>query len=368
MERLGRRDFRALSEFLHEIYTVRPLTDFPRIVVDRLPQLISVDLATFHAVDLRDRQSTVVVTNPPRAYERRHVQAFDLYMHEHPVLAYYRRTGSVHARKIGDFLSRQEIHRLDLYNEVYRPLGLEWDLITQIPVSPSTVAGLTLRRRQRDFSERDREVVDLLQPHALHAYRNAEAITRLQQMLALVRDAVDELDHGLVILRLDGRIELTNLRARDWLTQYFGPRRAQDTLPDPLLRWIKRQGAPSASPDDAPIPRAPLVLDRGGKRLVIRLVTGPAQRLLLLEERPIRLDHGSAQRLGLTRREAEVLSWVAQAKSNGDIASILGLSPRTVAKHVEMIFQKLGVENRTAAAAKAWPALQRIEAIGTAPR
>lgn len=54
--------------------------------------------------------------------------------------------------------------------------------------------------------------------------------------------------------------------------------------------------------------------------------------------------------LGITLREAEVLYWLAQGKSNRDIADILGLSPRTVMKHVEQIFVKTHVENRTAAA------------------
>ena len=58
-----------------------------------------------------------------------------------------------------------------------------------------------------------------------------------------------------------------------------------------------------------------------------------------------------AELLGLTRREAEVLHWLCQGKSTRDIAVILGLSPRTVNKHLEQIFTKLGVENRTAAAA-----------------
>jgi DNA-binding NarL/FixJ family response regulator len=60
-----------------------------------------------------------------------------------------------------------------------------------------------------------------------------------------------------------------------------------------------------------------------------------------------------SQALGVTEREAEVLGWLARGKSNRDIADILGLSPRTVTKHVEQIFAKMGVENRTAAAAKA---------------
>jgi DNA-binding response OmpR family regulator len=55
--------------------------------------------------------------------------------------------------------------------------------------------------------------------------------------------------------------------------------------------------------------------------------------------------------LHVTRREAQVLAWIAHGKTNREIAQILDLSPRTVNKHLEQIFRKLGVENRTAAAA-----------------
>lgn len=60
-----------------------------------------------------------------------------------------------------------------------------------------------------------------------------------------------------------------------------------------------------------------------------------------------------SRELGLTTREGEVLSWLSKGKTNRDIAQILGLSPRTVDKHLEQIYSKLGVENRTAAAAMA---------------
>ena len=61
-----------------------------------------------------------------------------------------------------------------------------------------------------------------------------------------------------------------------------------------------------------------------------------------------RLSHAA-----LTPRETEVLSWLAKGKTNRDIADILGMSPRTVNKHLEHIFEKLGVETRAAAAALA---------------
>ena len=64
--------------------------------------------------------------------------------------------------------------------------------------------------------------------------------------------------------------------------------------------------------------------------------------------------------LGLTRREAEVLRWIAAGKSNHDIGIILGASPRTICKHAQHIFNKLNVENRTAAAASALAVLYQI--------
>ncbi len=62
--------------------------------------------------------------------------------------------------------------------------------------------------------------------------------------------------------------------------------------------------------------------------------------------------------LGLTQREAEVLLWVSRGKASRDIGAILSLSPRTVTKHLEQIYAKLGVENRTSASALVVRALQ----------
>jgi DNA-binding CsgD family transcriptional regulator len=65
-------------------------------------------------------------------------------------------------------------------------------------------------------------------------------------------------------------------------------------------------------------------------------------------------DQNTTQRLrdiALTPRETEVLSWLAKGKTNRDIADILGMSHRTVNKHLEHVFEKLGVETRSAAAA-----------------
>jgi CheY-like chemotaxis protein/DNA-binding CsgD family transcriptional regulator len=80
--------------------------------------------------------------------------------------------------------------------------------------------------------------------------------------------------------------------------------------------------------------------------------------MLVLEEKEHVAGPAALLRLGLTTREAEVLFWIAQGKSNPDIATILGAGVRTVHKHVEHVFQKLGVETRAAAAIAAHEALR----------
>jgi DNA-binding CsgD family transcriptional regulator len=59
------------------------------------------------------------------------------------------------------------------------------------------------------------------------------------------------------------------------------------------------------------------------------------------------------EKLGLSEREAETLLWVTQGKSNGDVAAIFGISEKTVKKTMGHIFEKLGLESRTAAALRA---------------
>jgi len=119
-------------------------------------------------------------------------------------------------------------------------------------------------------------------------------------------------------------------------------------LPEPLLQWLEQaqKGKGGANAQAVSFPDHPeLKLHYMGN-------AGPNEFLLRLAK-----DSGGnppaefSSELGLTTREGEVLSWLSKGKTNRDIAQILGLSPRTVDKHLEQIYAKLGVENRTAAAA-----------------
>lgn len=120
-------------------------------------------------------------------------------------------------------------------------------------------------------------------------------------------------------------------------------------LPASIRDWVADCAANSAGPRPAQIQ---LVLAPGQAVELSYIGQVSPDELLLRVVAATRSGEDTLlkERLGLTGREAEVLLWLGRGKSNRDIAEILALSPRTVNKHLEQIYAKLGVENRAAAA------------------
>lgn len=194
-----------------------------------------------------------------------------------------------------------------------------------------------------------------------------QVVARIRVHIAnarLTRSAQVALDAaGRFLLAVDraGRVRWCTPQAARLLEQVQGD--ADLRLPEPMCAWIERcvlhratKGAtgtpmsttvPSDTPDRAAL-EITFVGQIGVDELLLRLTRAdPSQEAVQLRDR-----------LGLTAREAEVLMWIGHGKANRDIASILGLSPRTVNKHLEQVFTKLGVENRATAATIAVRTLQ----------
>ena len=157
-------------------------------------------------------------------------------------------------------------------------------------------------------------------------------------------------NHAAILLDRGAKITTITPQAREWLKAYFYPAAGAGVLPEKLDAWVKQELAGHRSKSRGPVPHEALVIPKEGKRLVIQLAERHQQQhlLLLTEEQPV-FSMELLQSLGLTPRESEVLHWLAEGKTNPEIGIILEASPRTVGKHVEHIYAKLGVESRTAA-------------------
>jgi DNA-binding CsgD family transcriptional regulator len=280
----------------------------------------------------------------------------------HPVLRHFERSRHGGARKLSDFVGgRARYHRLPIYQEFFRPAGIEHQMSIALPSTGPRLVRITLNRAGGDFSERDRLVLDLVRPHVAEAQEHAEAFDRLAAACGDLERAADTLDVGVITVRA-GRPTYANARARALLATHLPPSGPlHRRLPGALADWLAAQDRPDVGRDGPlPPPRRPFLADRGNVRLEVRASAGPDGHLLVLRERLTGVSARALEPLGLTRRQAEVLAWLTQGKTNVEIASILAISPNTVARHVEAILVQLGVATRTAAAGVAFTHLASL--------
>ncbi len=184
------------------------------------------------------------------------------------------------------------------------------------------------------------------------------------------RNALDAYGHATIAVRLGpqgARLVWQTPLARRWLPSYFDS--VPDEVPVELLQWLQaaaagREEGGLAAPGREVRPLSTTQPGpRGGRQLVCTLqgrTVDDDWLVVLREVSDAATVQATMQAFGLTLRESEVLYWVAKGKTNRDIGDILGSSPATVKKHLERVYEKLGVETRTAAAAMA---LQRVRQL-----
>jgi len=177
---------------------------------------------------------------------------------------------------------------------------------------------------------RAQEVLARLGAHV----RNARAVR-------LAREALDVGGHGVLVVDARDRIAWQSPQAMRWLAEFCA-----DTPVERRAQWLESSDEAGGScrcsaPD--------------GRVLVARRLgdAGMGEAMWLLSVQAADAPASRLASAALTPRETEVLSWVAKGKTNRDVGDILGLSPRTVNKHLEHVFEKLGVETRAAATALA---------------
>jgi DNA-binding CsgD family transcriptional regulator len=243
MVRLRSRELRNALSFVHLASSADGPGPFPEPVVDLLTQLVPGEFAGYYEWNLPYEQCLAVELPFPTPRDVADARARHCSRYPLSNLLF---SSEARALKLSDFVSARELHRLDYFDLVLRPFGIEHQIRLWLaaPQGRSHVFYLSRRRSDGDFGERDRTLLELLRPF------------------------------------------LNALHERSQLRGAVAP--------------------PSCD--------------------------------------------------GLTERETEVLRWVARGKSNGQIAALLFVSPHTVRKHLENVYEKLGVHSRTAAVARAFPA------------
>ena len=330
MPNLNRTDAEQLLQFVAEAESLGGDEPFTGELLIELGKVIEADWVTYTEIDHVRRRIIDYVPRPGDEEDEGtefEAEEWEL-MKEHPVCVRWRADGRFRALRLSDVITRRDLHDNRFYNVALHPWGVEHELKARLPSPPwHAKTFIFARGLGRNFTVRDRLVLDLLAPHFTRLWQAAKTRRLLAAALDELEQAPEAETHGVILLGRSGDIEFASAAARRLLRTSF-PAATRGRLPSAVVRWLESgSGEPLARRVDGRW----LAIERSGDRLLLR-------------ERRAEPE--------LTAREREVLSWVAQGKTNAEIAQLLWLSPGTVRKHLENVYAKLGVNTRTAAVAR----------------
>lgn len=356
------RDLLAVLAAVSEVHQPSTPSTFPELAVAVVAALVRSDVTSYNEVD-PDSATLVAVVRPAESVFAGADRVLAERAHEHPLIDRIRRTGDGSARKITDVMPHAAFRGLALYHELYQRLGVEHQMAFTLPDPRPHITALAVNRADADddFDECDRTMLNLLRPHLAQAHRRAREQALLSEILHTSHRGLRAAGAALLVLDGPTPVELTP-GALTLLHAYFGPPPPHGGLPAAVARWVAAQAA-SPVPGQLVPPSRPASAERDGRRLLLRYLPGAeGPAALLLQERTVVPSVAELEKLGLTRREAEVLRLLVGGAGNADIAVRLGVAAGTVKKHLDNVYRKLGVFGRGEAV---WAALDLLAGLHT---
>jgi len=353
---LGMPELARLTCAIDDVSLITDPADFPAAAVAAAFTLVPCEVASYNEV--LENGETHAFWHPEAAMDLGvATSALERYVHEHPLVMEIIRTGDGSPRAISDFLSDAEFRQLNLYRLLFGPMGLADQLAIGLPAPRPLIIGIALNRERRGFSDTDRQLIGLLRPYLVQAHRSAHLSARVQAAAAV----------GLpsrlgFLVQAGGRVESLTGTVPEWVP--MGDLFPAGMLDAEAWRWFSQQRAGGgdlrgrqarARAGELPPLTRPLTRVTGEQRWHFRRVemtVGPVLVLSRGTEDPER-PRAVYQSMGLTEREAGILQLLTRGRSNPAIAEELGIARATVKRHIEAIYRKLGVHNRTQAAALA---------------
>jgi DNA-binding CsgD family transcriptional regulator/GAF domain-containing protein len=353
---VGRSGADSVSSVLEQALSAK-LGDFAPVLLAALAEIIPVDHSGYYEFDPQANRFVVarhpVGSEVPPDIKQRSAELIA----EHPLFAHHESAGGG-ARRISDVMSQEEYHATRFYRDVNSHLGAEHQMAFRLPGPQPLIIGVVMSRTDRDFTESERDLCELLRAPlaAIHARATREALLHETVEYQVASDSAAALIacEGEHLIALDDRA--TYLVAR--LQRLDTPAGVAFTA------WLRDARAGDVALED-PLPdrhHTTWTDDLGS--LEIRHIPGREGRDLLVV-RDLDPDLAAVlQTLGLRPREAAVLELVMTGCNNHQIARRLAITQGTVKKHLENTYRTLGVSTRTAAAAAGFQAINH----GSPPR
>jgi DNA-binding CsgD family transcriptional regulator len=299
------------------------------------------------------------ISLPENLATEEHAALVGRYAHQSP-FNYYLTVEDAAWKRTTDFMPVEDFKKLDLHRFALGPMGINYQIATMLASLDGTAHIITVHRTHEDFTEREQALLNALHPHLVTSHVNALAFSRSKESVAHLKAVVETAPGAYGYFNADGSVVWVQPKAQAWLLEFF-PDETKDhgSVPRSVLNLLEQSRSRGGTPEH---------LSRSGKREQLTAMLAPSPLrgwILRLERQPTSPLPRFRPLPQLTRRENEVLKWMVEGKRNPEIAILLGISPRTVEKHVESILKALGAENRACAILRA---LELCAAAGQNPR
>jgi DNA-binding CsgD family transcriptional regulator len=169
-----------LLELVGQVHGLLDLDELRPGLLAALRSVIPADWSSLNDV-AADPRDSAFWADPPLSGEQ--VTAFARLAHENPLLAHWQRTQDARAYRFSDVCTAAELHATTLYREFYEPIGLEHQIAFILPHAPERVLAVALSRKDDDFSDAERDLLNAARPFLIQSYRNAIAHTGLRRAL-----------------------------------------------------------------------------------------------------------------------------------------------------------------------------------------
>lgn len=159
---------RAL-ELVGDIQGLLELEEFRAGLVEALRRAVPSDYASFNELGADGPIFTLAVPELPQSAH----DAWGRWSHQNPLVRLIRGSGDGSVTRFSDVIAPADLRRLEIYRELYEPLGIEHQMAFTLPYRPPRVLGVALSRGGRDFSDAERDLIGLARPYLIQGYRNA---------------------------------------------------------------------------------------------------------------------------------------------------------------------------------------------------
>jgi DNA-binding CsgD family transcriptional regulator len=317
----------ALGE-LHAAESPQELMDW---TLNRLGKQLGQDFCVWTQFDTQGHLVGGQIGNEVSSSVWNYAPVIQRHLPEHPALRAYRCSGrKVCAMRTSDFISQQKLDETPLFRDAYRHVGARHQICLFFESREIGSASLLFGRNGSEYTDEQVQTVRDLSGHFLIALRRLSRIESLEHALR----SPETVSFQAILNGSRWYYSQASGQTSERVAHAFGTAREIFMVPLRLMRQITKDKA-----------QQPIQDQQGNEWMatsrmmgrVLHLILEPSPHQAVLTAFPT-----------LTRREKETAQWISEGKTNSEISQLMGISSKTVDKHVEHLFRKVGVQTRAA--------------------